>query len=584
MIRKVFSQMLVAQILSAMTVMICMLVDSIMIGRFLGVDSMTAYGLASPVLLVFAAFGSMLSAGVQVLCGKTVGSGDREGTDVCYSASAILAVVISVTGMLLILLFAGPVSTMLGAGQRSPENSVFFLTRDYLRGFIVGAPAFMIAQIMVPYLQISGNRGRLAAAVVVMTLSDILFDVLNVFVFDGGTFGMGLASSLSYYLALLVGGSYFLKKDCIFHFVLRRVRPKDCGEILVCGVPTVINQLSLVLLVFTLNKILLEVGQNLAVASYSVITSVGNICYSFGGGCASVALLLSSIFYSDEDRTALTELMRTMCRYAVVLDLVVIGVVLLAAPALVGLFLTDNPEARSMAILGLRLFSLSLLPCALNTSLKNYYQGINRTRFTETISVLQNFVFTALFAFVLSRFWATTGVWLGYVCGESLTLLVIAIVVWRREKRLTLSAKAFALLPGDFGVPEEDCLELTVRNRDEAVAASRRAREFCLSQGENERRSMLLSLCVEEMVNNIVEHGFDKDRYEHSAELRILFKDEARVIRIRDNCFNFDPVLYLELHRTEDPTAHIGIRMVMKMVKSANYVNSLGLNNLTLVL
>ena len=30
--------------------------------------------------------------------------------------------------------------------------------------------------------------------------------------------------------------------------------------------------------------------------------------------------------------------------------------------------------------------------------------------------------------------------------------------------------------------------------------------------------------------------------------------------------------------------AHIGIRMVMKMVKSANYVNSLGLNNLTLVL
>ena len=72
----------------------------------------------------------------------------------------------------LILLFAGPVSTMLGAGLRSPENPVFFLTRDYLRGFIVGAPAFMIAQIMVPYLQISGNRGRLAAAVVVMTLCD----------------------------------------------------------------------------------------------------------------------------------------------------------------------------------------------------------------------------------------------------------------------------------------------------------------------------------------------------------------------------------------------------------------------------
>ena len=47
---------------------------------------------------------------------------------------------------------------------------------------------------------------------------------------------------------------------------------------------------------------------------------------------------------------------------------------------------------------------------------------------------------------------------------------------------------------------------------------------------------------------------------------------------------NFDPLEYLKLHGSDDPVAHIGIRMVMRMVKSANYVNSLGLNNLTLVL
>ena len=88
MIRKIFRQMLVTQILSAMTVMLCMLVDSMMIGRFLGVDSMTAYGLANPVLLIFAAYGAMLSAGIQVMCGKTMGAGDKEGTNACFSASA----------------------------------------------------------------------------------------------------------------------------------------------------------------------------------------------------------------------------------------------------------------------------------------------------------------------------------------------------------------------------------------------------------------------------------------------------------------------------------------------------------------
>ncbi len=47
---------------------------------------------------------------------------------------------------------------------------------------------------------------------------------------------------------------------------------------------------------------------------------------------------------------------------------------------------------------------------------------------------------------------------------------------------------------------------------------------------------------------------------------------------------NFDPVKYLELHQDDDPVAHIGLRMTMRAVKEANYVNSLGLNILTLIL
>ena len=584
MIKKVFRQMLLTQILSAMTVMLCMLIDSIMIGRFLGVDSMTAYGLATPVLLVFAAFGSMLSAGIQVMCGKTMGSGDMEGTNACYTVSFFLAAAVSVVGMAAVLIFTDPICTMLGAGKPTPDNAVFFLTRDYIRGFIIGAPAFIFAQIMVPFMQISGSRIRLIVAVVAMTVGDVTFDILNVFVIKGGTFGMGLASSLSYYIAFFIGIVYFFKKKCIFKLRLPLIKAKRCFELLKYGVPTVINQISLVLLVFVLNKVLLQVGQNLAVASYSVISTVGNICYCFGSGVASVALMLSSIFYSDEDKPALHSLVKTMTFYAVALDLAVIAVVIASAPLLVGLFLT-NPEAKDMAVLGVRLFSLSLLPCSLNTTFKNYYQGVNRVGFTQAISVMQNFAFTALFAFLLSRFWDTTGVWLSYLCGETLTWIVISVVVWINNKKISFSAAAFSLLPADFGSKEGDCIEMVIDNPAAVSEASIRAGEFCISHGESPRNSNLISLCIEEMTNNIVFHGFTKDdKKGHSIEVRLLFKDGKRLIRIRDNCINFDPINYLEHHKTDYPTSHIGIRMVMKMAKKANYVNSLGLNNLSLEL
>ena len=61
--------------------------------------------------------------------------------------------------------------------------------------------------------------------------------------------------------------------------------------------------------------------------------------------------------------------------------------------------------------------------------------------------------------------------------------------------------------------------------------------------------------------------------------------EEGPVLRIRDNCISFDPVKYFEVHKEDEGREdHIGIRMVMGMVTKVRYVNTLGLNNLTLTI
>ena len=583
MIRKLFREMLATQIVSMMTVTLCMLIDSIMIGRFLGVDSMSAYGFATPLLLVFAALGSMISAGVQVVCGKMIGSGDREGTDACYTAALLLSFAISALWLISVFALLNPLTSLLGAGSASPDNPVFGLTKDYIKGFIIGAPAFLCAQIMVPFLQLSGKRTRLIAAVVAMTVSDILFDLLNVFVFRGGTFGMGLASTLSYYIALGIGILYFFRKDCMFRFRFRRIRPRVFKDLISCGVPTVINQISTVLLVLFFNRLLEATAGTVSVAAFSVISTVTNLCYCFGSGIGSVAMMLASVFYTDRDRNSIRELVRTMTVYAILLDVGVMVIELLVAVPLVTLFLGDNADAVRIAAYGLRLVVLSIVPSALNASFKNYYQGVNRIGFAEIISVLQNLLFPALFGFVLSRFCGITGVWLGYLCGETATLIAFSIVVWKYRGRITLSADAYSMLKPGFGTSAENCLERSVQSEKDAIAVSEEAVAFCRSHGLDPRESTLIGLCIEEMAINIVTHGFCADRKKHHIDVRLVLEEDTRVIRIRDDCVHFDPVHYLKLHESDDPTAHVGIRMVMKTAKEANYLNSLGWNNLTLV-
>ena len=170
----------------------------------------------------------------------------------------------------------------------------------------------------------------------------------------------------------------------------------------------------------------------------------------------------------------------------------------------------------------------------------------------------------------------------GIPFGEVLTLCMITAVVSLKNRKVSFTAEAFSLLPADYGVREEDCLEMSITKETEVEEASLKASEFCLERGQGTKLSSLIGLSVDEMAENIVTYGFNKERRENSIDIRLMIKNNVPVLRIRDNCRHFDPVKYVELHRDDDPTAHIGIRMVMAFVKDANYTSSLGLNNLTL--
>ena len=83
--------------------------------------------------------------------------------------------------------------------------------------------------------------------------------------------------------------------------------------------------------------------------------------------------------------------------------------------------------------------------------------------------------------------------------------------------------------------------------------------EFCRERGVSQRNAMLVGLCVEEITHNIIQHGFSSGKGEHNVDLRLVLDEDSRVIRIRDNCVNFDPTKYMEMHESDDPTAHIGL-------------------------
>ena len=574
MIRKLVRSMLTAQILSALTVSLCLLIDNVMVSRFLGTKAIAAYGYANPILLVIGALGSMLAAGIQMACSKSLGRGRKEETDAGFSSAVAVTLCISLFFMLVVLLFRGPLARLMGAGYRDLE--LHRMTKDYMAGFVVGAPGSMGALVLIPFLQIAGQSNLLIAAVLAMTVSDIALDLLNVYVLKWGMFGMGLASSLSYYIAMLFAAYYFLSSRCIFRFSLKAVSRRKIAELFTSGVPTVFNMASSVVMIFAMNQLLKRLGGTAAVAAFTVVTTIGNSVNCITTGIGGVSITLSGVFFHEEDRHALREVFSLLCRYSVVLGLAMGLLLLVASPLLVGIFIARDVPERAMAVLGLRLFGAGLVPCCLNNALKNLYQATGRIVLTELISVFECAVFPVLSAFLMSRFLGISGVWFYFVLGELLALVSIGLYIRCVSKVPPWRGDAALLLSPDFGVAEENLLELNLASMKDVQSAVRQIEGFCSARGLDPRSTNHIALCVEEMASNVIKHGFSFDNKPHHLSVRLLRKPKKWVLRFRDDCTAFDPVHYVPA----EGESSLGLRIVRAMAKDIRYTSSLSLNNL----
>ena len=572
MIRKLVKQMLSAQIFSALAVSLCLLVDNIMIGRFYQEQGMASYTLANPLLLSIGAIGSLLAAGVQVACGKSLGSGSKEETNAGYSSAVAFGTAVSVLFAVAVVLFAPFLARAMGAGT---SGGLYDMTKGYLTGFSIGAPGSMGALVLIPFLQMAGQGNLLIVAVLTMTVTDIALDLINGLVLHWGMFGMGLASSLSYYAAIAVVGTYFLSKRCVFRFSFRGIRLKKIAELFRGGVPAGFNMASSVIMVFLLNRILRSTGGSSALAAFAVITSLGNAANCITTGVGGVSLTLSGIFFHEEDRTALRTLIRCLCRYGVILGLGMGIFLVVTAPLLVSLFIAEPGETQHMAALGLRLFAAGMIPCSINNALKNAYQGTKRVFLTVLISLLEGTFFPVLAGFVFSRFMGTTGVWLYFLAGETLTLLFVAALVLILTRKLPWRDGASLLLKKNFGVTPDCLLEMNIRSMEDVTAAAQKAERFCRDHGQDAKVSNHIALCIEEMAANTIQHGFAMDKKHHDLSVRLLQKEADTVLRFRDDCGAFDPVSYIP----KDNEDALGIRLVLAFAQDARYTYALNLNN-----
>ena len=295
-------------------------------------------------------------------------------------------------------------------------------------------------------------------------------------------------------------------------------------------------------------------------------------------------LMLSSLLYNENDKKQLRDFLSDFIRYTLTIATASVLIIEFASPYTTSLFFRYGSGTYGMALVGIRLFSAALIPACINALFKNYFQGIGHIQLNYLVSLLESLALNVPLAWFFGRLCGFAGVCIGYLLAQLLALGAISVIVWKKYGKISFSADAYCYLDRDFGLSPDHYKDFVVYNTEDAMAASAGAARFMKEKGIDSRLCFVTALCIEEVCMNTVKYGFSDGSMGHHVEVRVIVSGDQHIVRFRDDCLAFDPTKYLELHNDNDPSSHLGIRTMMALSKEAIYINSLGLNNLTLKL
>lgn len=579
-INKLFRSSVISIIAAAVAAMLGIVIDGIVISRFLGPESMAAYGIVTPVVNMATIFSGVLATGAQVVCAQHLGAGDSKGARRAFSMCMVITVAISVILMSLIIIFRENIAVFLGARGNSAKLLPY--ASDYLLGMVFSLPSVIFLFEFNALMRLDGDANRVIVAVAVMTVLDVAGDLLNALVIKGGMFGMGMATTISYFIALIIMLLHFTKKDIIFRFSFKGLRLTDLRDILTTGSASAVGSGSAMLRNIVLNRILVATAlSSTAVGALGVLNTVYNFTSSTLVGVGMTCAMIAGMILGEQDRTGALHLVKITFKTALIIGAALGVVLFFSADFVANVFKNENGvKMVELAARGLRFYAVSLILYGINNAFVNYTQGLRRMGLSNVFCFLQNFVFVVIPALALVGILDTDAVWLSFIIAEMLTLLAIIVLAGVFKKGIPYRLKDYLFLKEPFGADSDDLYEVSITDIDQVNAASQAVARFCESKNADKKQCCLLSLFVEELGNNTAEYGFSQGK-NHSLDIRVVHMEDGWILRMRDNCKAFDPTEWIKLHESSDPAANIGIRMVCGMAKSVNYLSTMNLNILT---
>lgn len=554
LLEKVYIKAIFPNMLAILGGTINVFVDGILIGQKMGDVGITAVNQSLSVYLILCTIGSLFAAGASAESAHALGQREvekaKEYFQLAVETAFIIGMVFCISGFCL----SSVLAELLGS------DATKGLIETYVRITFVGGVFKVMLYIPYYYLRLEGKMNRVASAMTLMTIINIVLDYIFLFVLDMGIAGAAWASVVATMIVCVLCFCILCGKGAIFKLRLTKWNFDRIKEIFVSGSPMATNNLFSTVRIICLNAIMNLAGGSSLVTIFAITNNLNEFSICVQNGVPQTGSALLGVYHGENDNRALKKLLVLQLKSGVAISCVVAGILILFSGK-IGFLFGSHQDVRIAVIC----WAVSLLFATCNNVMNYYYYSIRQAGMANLITMLRVFVVTVAVAWWLKD--KGNVLWLFYPLSEVITSGIWVIYgKWyaRRQNKDNL-----LFLEEEQGAS----INLTVScDAEEICNTSAGINDFGEENGLDMQQTMTLSLAIEELLMITAEKTLHN---KGTMNLRILKTKEGAILRIRSEGDPFNP-----LEHAADNMEFMGVQMIMKMATRTQYQSTLGLNTL----
>lgn len=427
--KKKFIKFVSFNMLSQVGMSCYILADTLFIANGVGLNGLTALNIVLPIYNIIFASGLLLGVGGATQFSILQAQNENKKASLFYTYAIICAFVLSIIIMIPCFIFAYKIVEMLGGNSEIIDIAVI-----YLRSFIPFTPFFILSQIIVTFVRNDDNPRLASFAMLAGTTFNIIFDYVLIYPMNLGMMGAALATGCSPIVSLLICSIHFTKKKNHIHFLKEKLSFTYIKQMFKVGIPAFITELSGGIIIFAFNTIILSISDNIAVASYGILSNLAIVVSGLYTGISQGIQPLLSHSYGLKNNKAIKSYLSMSITTSLIVSLFIFLSAVLFPYLIVSWFNSENSIImRDIAVGALPLYLSAFFFIGINMVFVSYFSSITKVKPSSIISILRSGIILIPIAILLSRILGLIGVWLSYPISECI-IMIIALYLNRVEE------------------------------------------------------------------------------------------------------------------------------------------------------